>query len=95
MRREDEFSARLNNRVIFKGFTALHYAVLSDSKECVKILLDAGADPTLENEAGHRAVEYAQYSDIKDLLTNHAKKYDELLKEKVNKLSNFYTFFCV
>ena len=31
------------------GNTALHCAVLAQKNECVSILLDAGADPTLLN----------------------------------------------
>ncbi|KAJ8667136.1 hypothetical protein QAD02_008798 [Eretmocerus hayati] len=81
--REEEFSDRLIARATFKGFTALHYAVLSGSKDCVKVLLDAGADPTVENEAGRRAVDYAYMDkDIEDMLKKHAEKYDELIKEK-------------
>ncbi|XP_063988440.1 mitochondrial disaggregase [Diachasmimorpha longicaudata] len=81
-KREEEFSDRLNNRATFKGFTALHYAVLADSISCVKILLNAGANPTIENDTGHRAVEYARDDEIKELLVKHATKYDELMKEK-------------
>uniref|UniRef100_A0A0C9R1I9 Clpb_1 protein n=1 Tax=Fopius arisanus TaxID=64838 RepID=A0A0C9R1I9_9HYME len=81
-KREEEFSDRLNNRATFKGFTALHYAVLADSLSCVKILLEAGANPTIENDTGHRAVEYARDDEIKDLLTKQSHKYDELMKEK-------------
>lgn len=81
-KREEEFSDRLNNRATFKGFTALHYAVLADSVSCVKALLEAGANPTIENDTGHRALEYARDDEIKDLLVNHATKYDELMKEK-------------
>lgn len=82
-KREEEFSDRLNNRATFQGFTALHYAVLVDSKTCVKALLDGGANPTIENEAGHRAVEYAKEGEIKEMLIKHAIKYDEIVKEKV------------
>lgn len=83
MKREEEFSDRLNNRATFQGFTALHYAVLADSKICVKALLDGGANPTVENEAGHRAVDYAKEGEIKEMLIKHAIKYDEIVKEKV------------
>lgn len=82
MKREEEFSDRLNNRATFQGFTALHYAVLADSKICVKALLDGGANPTVENEAGHRAVDYAKEGEIKEMLIKHAIKYDEIVKEK-------------
>lgn len=83
MKREEEFSDRLNNRASFQGFTALHYAVLADSIACVKALLDAGANPTIENEAGHRAVEYARDGEIKEILNKYTLKYDEILKKKV------------
>lgn len=82
MKREEEFSDRLNNRATFKGFTALHYAVLADSKACVKALLDGGANPTIENEAGYRAVEYTKEGEIREMLVKHAIKYDEMVKEK-------------
>lgn len=84
MKREEEFSDQLNNRVTFQGFTALHYAVLVDSKACVKVLLDRGADPTIENEAGHRPIDYAKEGEVKEMLFNYTTKYAELLKEKVN-----------
>lgn len=40
--REDEFSDRLNTRSSFKGCTALHYAVLAENENIVKLLLEAG-----------------------------------------------------
>lgn len=90
-KREEEFSDRLNNRATFQGFTALHYAVLADSETCVKALLDRGANPTIENEAGHRAVEYAKEGEIKEMLVKHAIKYDEIVKEKVCNKTLFYS----
>ncbi|XP_020293306.1 caseinolytic peptidase B protein homolog isoform X2 [Pseudomyrmex gracilis] len=82
MKREEEFSEILNNKATFQGFTALHYAVLADSEICVQTLLDGGANPTVENEAGHRAVEYAKEGKIKEMLIKHAIKYDELEAEE-------------
>ncbi|XP_066590330.1 mitochondrial disaggregase-like isoform X2 [Prorops nasuta] len=81
-KREEQFSDRLNNRASFQGFTALHYAVLADSIGCIKALLDAGADPTIENEAGHRPLEYTRDQEITKILTQHALKFDEIMKEK-------------
>lgn len=71
--REDEFSDRLNSRATFKGFTALHYAVLADNTELIKTLLDAGADPLVENELGHRPFEYCASEEIKKLLEGYEK----------------------
>ncbi|KAF7386824.1 caseinolytic peptidase B protein isoform X1 [Vespula maculifrons] len=81
-KRSDEFFDGLNSRASFHGFTALHYAVLANSKSCVKALLDAGADPTVENDAGHRPVEYTKEGEIKDMLIKYALMFDEILKEK-------------
>ncbi|KAK1135965.1 hypothetical protein K0M31_000536 [Melipona bicolor] len=80
--REEEFCDQLNSRATFKGCTALHYAVLADSEACVHALLEAGADPTMKNESGHRAVEYAKDGALKEMLMKRAIKYDEIMKEK-------------
>lgn len=90
MKREEEFSDRLSNKATFKGFTALHYAVLADSKGCVEALLNGGANPTIENESGHRAIEYSRDEEIKDILTKRALKYDEIWREKV-----FFNFIMI
>ncbi|CAH1780032.1 unnamed protein product [Owenia fusiformis] len=82
MTREDEFSDRLNNRSSFKGCTALHYAVLADDLLIVKLLLDAGCDPGLENESGHVASAYARNPLIKERLVDGEKKAAERRKEK-------------
>ena len=82
-KREEDFSEYLSSRAVFRGFTALHYAVLADCKACIKALLDGGADPTVENDLGFRALEYSKNEEIKKLLIDHALIYDELMKEKV------------
>ncbi|XP_063231902.1 mitochondrial disaggregase-like isoform X2 [Bacillus rossius redtenbacheri] len=76
-KREDEFSERLSTRANFQGFTALHYAVLADSAGVVRLLLERGADPTVENSSGHRPADYARDQELKDLLEQHARKFDE------------------
>lgn len=81
--REDEFSDRLNNRATFKGFTPLHYGVLTDNVELVKVLLSSGADPLLENDLGHRAYEYCELNEMKKLLDSYEKT---ALKNKEAKL---------
>ncbi|PSN36446.1 Caseinolytic peptidase B protein [Blattella germanica] len=78
---EDEFSDRLNNRATFQGFTALHYAVLTDQKEIAKLLLENGANPTIENDAGHRPLEYAHDNETKELLRKYSTKITKLLLE--------------
>lgn len=81
--REDEFSDKLNNRATFRGFTPLHYAALIDDLELIKILLNAGADPLIENDLGHRAYEYCATEEAKKLLDSYEKK---ALEDKENKL---------
>jgi ATP-dependent Clp protease ATP-binding subunit ClpB len=67
--REHEFSDALSNRMSFRGFAALHYAVLIDDVHVVKALLEAGADPTIKTNAGYLPVDFAQHSPVmKDLL---------------------------
>lgn len=72
--REEEFSDRLNSRATFYGFTALHYAVLSDEIELIQTLLDSGADPLIENDLGHRVYEYCSTDEIKTLIESYEKK---------------------
>jgi ATP-dependent Clp protease ATP-binding subunit ClpB len=72
--RESEFSDRLNSRSTFKGFTPLHYAVLTDNRELIRLMLDHGADPLVENDLGHRALEYCGDEEVKRLLVECESK---------------------
>lgn len=80
--REREFSHRLNQSVTFKGCTALHYAVLIDNYSLVKKLLDAGADPTHQNDLGDEPLTYAENSAIKDILTRASSDWTIKQKER-------------
>ncbi|XP_058970619.2 mitochondrial disaggregase-like [Pocillopora verrucosa] len=80
--RDDDFSDRLHRSANFSGFTPLHYAALGDSLECVQLLVNAGADPTLKDNSGYQAVEYAGNVKIKEFLM---KKMDVYVKEKERK----------
>ncbi|XP_030745726.1 caseinolytic peptidase B protein homolog isoform X2 [Sitophilus oryzae] len=82
MTRDDEFSSSLNNRATFLGFTALHYAVLANNIDIVRLLLEHGANPCVETEAGHKAVLYAKEGPIKELLEQKTEKFEELLRQK-------------
>jgi ATP-dependent Clp protease ATP-binding subunit ClpB len=68
MIREHEFSDVLSNRVSFRGFTSLHYAVVIDDVEVVRALLEGGADPTIKNDSGNVPVDFAHSPVIKDML---------------------------
>ncbi|PFX22654.1 Caseinolytic peptidase B protein-like [Stylophora pistillata] len=77
--RDDDFSDKLHRGANFSGFTPLHYAALGDSLECVQLLLNAGADPTLKDNSGYQAVEYAGNVKIKEFLM---KNMDMYVKQK-------------
>ena len=50
------------------GNTALHWAALNGHLECVKLLVEAGADVTIINRAGHDAVYEAEINDKGDVV---------------------------
>ena len=74
VRREDEFSDRLNNRVSFRGCTPLHYAVLMDRRQVVAALLQAGANPATRNDSGHAPADYAKDDEMRQLLSAAGQK---------------------
>ncbi|ESN91999.1 hypothetical protein HELRODRAFT_104131 [Helobdella robusta] len=75
--RDDEFCNWLNNRATFKGFTSLHYAVLLGVDNIIEALLKAGADPTKENDSGHKPVAYTQDAHLKQLLDKYELQYKQ------------------
>lgn len=79
MIRDEDFSSRLNNSATFLGFTALHYAVLIDDLEMVKLLLESGANPNIQNDAGFKPADYAAEGEVKILLEEHGLKVINLI----------------
>eukprot|EP00794_Sanderia_malayensis_P007190 gene7190-7996_t len=78
--REDEFCGNLSKNADFSGFTALHYAALSDDYECIKLLLEAGADPTLKDGSGHTPNEYCAREQNRKHIELHKEKF--MVKKK-------------
>ena len=66
--RDHEFSSEINHFVSYSGFTPLHYAVAMDDLRMVEILLDGGADPTLENNRGLTPINYCTNEEMRTLL---------------------------
>ncbi len=72
IQRGDDLNGKDNS-----GSTPLILATIRKNTEAVKLLLNAGADPTLVDQNGKNAMTYAALShstDIVDLLTAHIKK---------------------
>ncbi|XP_052078272.1 caseinolytic peptidase B protein homolog [Mytilus californianus] len=80
--REEQFSDRLNRQSTFQGCTALHYAVLIDDAAIVRALLEAGADPTIENKNGHKPVDYVKSENVSQVLHNAENKFNEVKEAK-------------
>lgn len=74
MIRDEEFSSGLNNKATFLGFTALHYAALTNNLGIIKLLIKYGANPNLENEIGHKPIMYTNDEEIKKFLGAQMEK---------------------
>ena len=59
------------------GFTALHYAALSDDFESIKILLEGGADPTVKDSSGHLAYEYVKSEPTKKYIQSYSLSFEK------------------
>ncbi|KAG0713132.1 Caseinolytic peptidase B [Chionoecetes opilio] len=79
--REGEFSALLNHNQMFRGCTALHYAVLAHDQESVRHLLEGGANPTLVNEYHFKPEDYARDIGMRTMMQKHSEKYQDKQKQ--------------
>jgi uncharacterized protein len=70
----------LINTVNDAGNTALHWAALNGHLECVKYLVQTGADVTIINQAGHDAVFEAEINDKKEVVDWLLGEVEELEK---------------
>uniref|UniRef100_A0A0K8TAL1 ATPase AAA-type core domain-containing protein n=1 Tax=Lygus hesperus TaxID=30085 RepID=A0A0K8TAL1_LYGHE len=81
LHRESEFSESLRAQENYLGFTPLHYAILVESVDCVKLLLARGANPSIE-ASGHTPVALAKDNEMKHLLENEAEKFQLAEQER-------------
>jgi ankyrin repeat protein len=51
-----------------EGNTALHHGAKQNQAEAVKLLLQAGSNPGLQNKAGKKPMDFAKDADVKALL---------------------------
>lgn len=72
--RDRDFSDSLNHFVSYSGFTALHYAVVTDDETLIQYLLKHGADPTVENYRGLTPSMYCNNERVKALLEEYTVK---------------------
>ncbi|XP_077288910.1 mitochondrial disaggregase-like [Arctopsyche grandis] len=79
--RENDFCTVMNGRANYAGFSALHYAALADVEDVTKILVEAGADPSLRDHAGRKPFDYAREGSLtKRTLIEYAKQKEALLQ---------------
>ncbi|XP_063867476.1 mitochondrial disaggregase-like [Scylla paramamosain] len=80
--REGEFSTLLNHNQMFRGCTALHYAVLAHDQESVGYLLEAGANPMLVNEYHFKPEDYAKDIGMRTMMQKYSEKYQQKQQQR-------------
>ncbi|XP_031458452.1 ankyrin repeat family A protein 2 isoform X1 [Phasianus colchicus] len=72
------------NEYDWNGGTPLLYAVHGNHVKCVKILLENGADPTIETDAGYNSMDLAValgYRSVQQVIESHLLKLLQSIKE--------------
>ncbi|NXJ98011.1 ANRA2 protein, partial [Corythaixoides concolor] len=72
------------NEYDWNGGTPLLYAVHGNHVKCVKILLESGADPTIETDAGYNSMDLAValgYRSVQQVIESHLLRLLQNIKE--------------
>eukprot|EP01006_Ploeotia_vitrea_P036857 TRINITY_DN66067_c2_g3_i1.p1 TRINITY_DN66067_c2_g3~~TRINITY_DN66067_c2_g3_i1.p1 ORF type:complete len:610 (-),score=20.86 TRINITY_DN66067_c2_g3_i1:478-2307(-) len=81
----DQISPKLTAQSNTSGWTPLHYAVLSGNEECVRLLIDSGADATIADDKGRTPQDIAKLigakPNIEATLTSYAEEQAKLKQE--------------
>ncbi|KAK4314604.1 hypothetical protein Pmani_014115 [Petrolisthes manimaculis] len=80
--RESEFTTLLRHDQMYRGCTALHYAVLADDHESIQTLLSAGANPLNTNEYRFKPEDYSRDIGMKTMMQKHSERYIAEQKQK-------------
>jgi len=60
------------------GYSLCHYAVMKNNPNCLKVLLDAGADPNCKDVLGKAPGCYARSKEVVDMLLDNGANEDDL-----------------
>lgn len=77
-KRDEAFWNRLSKNADFLGFTALHYAALCEDFDCIKLLLENGADPTMKDNSGYCAHDYVNDRSTKKYIQSVSESFEKI-----------------
>uniref|UniRef100_A0A1X7TKR5 Uncharacterized protein n=1 Tax=Amphimedon queenslandica TaxID=400682 RepID=A0A1X7TKR5_AMPQE len=75
--REHHFCSFINPYATYTGFTPLHYAVITDNEDIIQLLLDNGANPSIEDSMGRTPINYCTNESVRKLLEKYSVKFEE------------------